>query len=295
MRRPFTAKGQLGPIPCRGRWRVRSTCRPGESDNSWVASGPPERQSDFLPPGWHAPPALQPPQGGFPSPPTFVSGSVPRVRSRALPGLVNRTTSQRRPEMQNINVVVITGNLTRDPRAANTPKAERRSATCASRSTAVARTATTSGSTSPTTSTSQSGAPRARLRASTWPRVARWRSKAGSTGRSRASRRRPPRVRPDRRQHGPVPRRQAEGRGRRGRRARGRVGGRGDGGGEDDIPFSRLSRAEGVHREVGALFCALQPGGRSKKSRPRGDTFRRRRLTASAQVHKSPLGRRCNA
>ena len=83
----------------------------------------------------------------------------------------------------NINRVVITGNLTRDPSCAPRPVAPR-SAACASPSTAAARTSRASGSTSPTTSTSPSGARRARTAPSTWPRAAPSRSTAASTGAS---------------------------------------------------------------------------------------------------------------
>ena len=85
----------------------------------------------------------------------------------------------------NMNVVVITGNLTRDPELRSTPAAGPRSASCGSPSTAAARTARpANGSTSPTTSTSPSGARRARTAPTTSRRAARSRSKAGSTGAS---------------------------------------------------------------------------------------------------------------
>ena len=84
----------------------------------------------------------------------------------------------------NVNVVVITGNLTRDPELRTHRRrdvglrASRRGQQPAQRLRAA------NGSTSPTTSTWPSGARRARTARTTSPRAVRWRSKGASTGAS---------------------------------------------------------------------------------------------------------------
>ena len=83
----------------------------------------------------------------------------------------------------NINRVVLTGNLTRDPELRST-RAACPCARCASPATRAARRDAASGRTSRTTSTSRSGAPRARTARASWPRAARWRSTAASSGAS---------------------------------------------------------------------------------------------------------------
>ena len=84
----------------------------------------------------------------------------------------------------NVNVVVITGNLTQDPELRSTGGG---TSVCELRVAVNSRRKDgrpANGSTSPTTSTSPSGARRARTAPTTSPRAARWRSKAGSTGAS---------------------------------------------------------------------------------------------------------------
>ena len=84
----------------------------------------------------------------------------------------------------NINRVVLTGNLTRDPELRSL-RAACPSARCASPATPAARTTPpASGRTSRTTSTSPCGAPRARTAPGSSPRAARSRSTAGSSGAS---------------------------------------------------------------------------------------------------------------
>ena len=84
----------------------------------------------------------------------------------------------------NVNVVVITGNLTRDPELRHTGGG---TAVCELRVAVNSRRKDgrpANGSTSPTTSTSPSGARRARTAPTTSPRAGRSRSKGGSTGAS---------------------------------------------------------------------------------------------------------------
>ena len=93
----------------------------------------------------------------------------------------------------NINRVIITGNLTRDPELRSLPSGTTGLRACGSPSTRAARTRAAIGSTSPTTSTSRSGAPRARTARPTWRRAARspidgrldWREWEGQDGEKR--------------------------------------------------------------------------------------------------------------
>ena len=119
--------------------------------------------------------------------------------------------------MQNVNVsVVITGNLTRDPELRHTGGGTE---VCN------LRVAVNGRRKNGTRASSRQAQLLQRHRLGRPGRGLRQAPQEGSPGRGRRSPRlegagrgrRPPRVRPDRRQHGPVPRRQAEGRGGRGR------------------------------------------------------------------------------
>ncbi len=82
----------------------------------------------------------------------------------------------------NINIVAITGNLTRDPELRSTPSG---TSVCKLRVAVNSRRKdgrAATGSTSPTTSTSPSGARRARTAPTTSPRAGRWPSRDASTG-----------------------------------------------------------------------------------------------------------------
>ena len=83
----------------------------------------------------------------------------------------------------NINRVVLTGNLTRDPELRSLPSG---TSVCSLRiaSNTRRKDSTASGSTSPTTSASPSGAPRARTAPASCPRAARSASTAASSGAS---------------------------------------------------------------------------------------------------------------
>ena len=109
--------------------QLRRRVRRGRAATAEPALRPPSRRPGSPHPSLAHGERAATPRGGSPRP----AGSVPRARSRALMGVVNRTTSQRRPEMQDINQVALTARLTVDPELLR-PRAAPQSPPCGSRS-----------------------------------------------------------------------------------------------------------------------------------------------------------------